>query len=464
MTNRISRRVKAATPLLVLGVSALFGACSVDKVLQVPDPDVSKPSDLTGVQALPTLLGSAVGDFQVAFSGTGGNTGLEGLINMTGLFTDEFFFTETFPTRVQIDRRAIDRTNANMRDIFFTVERARASALRAETTYAKLAPTDTGYSEVLSLGGYSFLFLAEAYCSGVPVSGFNAAGQVVNGDPLTTAQLLDSATARFAKAEQIAADDGNSRLEYLARVGNARALMFEGNTNLGAAAALVASIPVDFEYRIFSSSNTDRQNNGVWELNWNEGRWTQADSEGIVGLPFRNGGDLQNHQGDPRTPYQPFGLGFDQKTPLFVTLKYPDRDASTVLADGVEAQLIIAENELANNNITTFLAALNGLRANSGLGLAPLTDPGTPDARLRLLFHERAFWLYLTNHRLGDMRRLIRPAPLGYGLDVNTVFPNGSYKGRGGGVYGSDVNFPIPIEEDNNPKTRAIGGCIDRNP
>ena len=178
MINRISRHAKAATPLMVLGAAALFGACSVDKVLQVPDPDVSKPSDLTGVQALPTLLGSAVGDFQVAFSGTGGNTGLEGLINMTGLFTDEFFFTETFPTRVQIDRRAIDRTNANMRDIFFTVERARASALRAETTYAKLAPTDTGYSEVLSLGGYSFLFLAEAYCSGVPVSGFNVAGQI----------------------------------------------------------------------------------------------------------------------------------------------------------------------------------------------------------------------------------------------------------------------------------------------
>lgn len=455
MTNWISRRARAATPLIVLGVALLVGACTVDKVLQVPDPDVSRPGDLTGVQALPTLLASAVGDFQVAFSGTGGNTGLEGLTNLTGLFTDEFFFSETFPTRVQVDRRAIDRVNSTMRDIFFTVERARASALRAETTFAKLAATDSGYAEALDLGGYSFLFLAEAYCSGVPVSGFDASGQVVNGQPLTTQQLLDSAVARFTLAAQVAGAAGNDRLQNLALVGHARALLFMSKDNLANAAALVANVPLDFVYSVFSSSNTDRQNNGVWEFNWNEARWTQADSEAGVGLPFRS-------LNDPRTPYLPAGKGFDRQTPLFVTLKYPDRDASEVLADGTEAQLIIAENDLAQNDIVGFLTTLNALRANSGLGLVPLTDPGTPEARLRLLFHERAFWLYLTNHRLGDMRRLVRStANGGYGLDVNTVFPNGNYQGRGKGVYGTDVNFPIPVEEDNNPN---FHGCIDRNP
>jgi hypothetical protein len=46
-------------------------------------------------------------------------------------------------------------------------------------------------------------------------------------------------------------------------------------------------------------------------------------------------------------------------------------------------------------------------------------------------------------------------------LASNTVFPSGTYTGRGGGVYGTDVNFPIPVEEDNNPN---FHGCIDRNP
>ena len=159
MTNRPSRRAKAVTPLVITALAVVLGACTVDKVLQVPDPDVARPPDLAGKQALPTLLASAIGDFQVAFSGTGGNTGLEGLTNITGLFTDEFFFSETFPTRAQIDRRAIDRVNSNMRDIFFTVERARASAIRAETTFAKLAATDSGYAEALNVGGYAFLFL-----------------------------------------------------------------------------------------------------------------------------------------------------------------------------------------------------------------------------------------------------------------------------------------------------------------
>jgi hypothetical protein len=52
------------------------------------------------------------------------------------------------------------------------------------------------------------------------------------------------------------------------------------------------------------------------------------------------------------------------------------------------------------------------------------------------------------------MRRLIRQ----YGRDVNTVFPNGSYHKNG--VYGSDVNLPLPLEEENNPNSV---GCVDRN-
>jgi hypothetical protein len=456
MINRISPRARTLTPLFVMATALVLGACTVDKVLQVPDPDVSRPEDLTGKQALPTLLASAIGDFQVAFSGTGGNTGLEGLTNIAGLFTDEFFFTETFPTRVEIDRRAINRVNQNMRDIFFTVERARASALRAETTYKKLAATDSGYAESLNLGGYSFLFLAEAYCSGVPVSGFDAAGRVVNGDPLTTQQLLDSAIARFQLASTVAQTAGNARLDNLARVGQARALIFKNNSNLDAAAALVASVPTSFAYRVFSSANTDRQNNGVWEFNWNEKRWTQADSEAGIGLPFRAAAD-------PRTPFIRRGFGFDRATPLYSTLKYPNRDASVVLADGVEARLIEAEAFLSHGDITNYLARLNALRVTTTPALPALTDPGaTNNKRILQLFHERAFWMYATNHRLGDLRRLSRStANGGYGLDATTVFPSGNYQGESQGVYGTDVNFPIPVEEDNNPK---FHGCIDRNP
>jgi hypothetical protein len=99
----------------------------------------------------------------------------------------------------------------------------------------------------------------------------------------------------------------------------------------------------------------------------------------------------------------------------------------------------------------------------SYVGLPPLTDPalGTIpagktafDVRIDLVFQERAFWLYLTGHRQGDLRRLVRL----YGRSQNTVYPTGPYYG-GLGSYGSDVNLTIPSGEQVNP---LFHGCLDR--
>jgi starch-binding outer membrane protein, SusD/RagB family len=98
-------------------------------------------------------------------------------------------------------------------------------------------------------------------------------------------------------------------------------------------------------------------------------------------------------------------------------------------------------------------AILNDLRDLQGLD--PLPVPPNTDAAVDLLFSERAFWLFATGHRLGDLRRLIRQ----YGRAPDEVFPTGTY--IKGGDYGEDVNLPIPIEEQNNPNS---AGCLDRNP
>ncbi len=78
---------------------------------------------------------------------------------------------------------------------------------------------------------------------------------------------------------------------------------------------------------------------------------------------------------------------------------------------------------------------LNDLRAL--VGLDPLATPGNVDDAVDQLFAERAFWLFATGHRLGDMRRLIRQ----YGRDPETVFPTGDWF-KGGLTYGTDVNLP----------------------
>ena len=86
-------------------------------------------------------------------------------------------------------------------------------------------------------------------------------------------------------------------------------------------------------------------------------------------------------------------------------------------------------------------ARLNGARATVP-GLASLSDPGTPDARVDLTFRERAFWMFMTGHRLGDLRRLVRQ----YGRGSETVFPTGAYH-NDNLVRGTDVNIVIPISE-----------------
>jgi len=59
------------------------------------------------------------------------------------------------------------------------------------------------------------------------------------------------------------------------------------------------------------------------------------------------------------------------------------------------------------------VTSLNALRAdvnNNAASPRGAPDPGTQVGREDLLFRERAFWLFATGHRLGDLRRLARPA------------------------------------------------------
>jgi hypothetical protein len=213
------------------------------------------------------------------------------------------------------------------------------------------------------------------------------------------------------------------------------------------------------------SENTSRQNNGVFIFADNGRRFTIPDREGGTGLPFRSEG-----QTDGRLATRLRTTGFDAVTPLWVTAKYVNRSAPATVADGVEARLIQAEAFLRAGDDVNFLAQLNLARANSQtFAVPPATPPARPgpltvadlgasaQSRQDLLFKERAYNLFLTSHRLGDLRRLIRQ----YGRGSETVFPTGGY--FKGGVYGSDVNLPIPFEENFNLNPDFAKQCLDRN-
>ncbi len=447
-------RVRVAALAGMLSVTA----CDLDSVLEVPDPEVASPTSLEGAAGLPVVLAGAKADFQLAFSGGV----IEGLSSITGLFTDELHYASTFPTRIQVDRREIQSVNSTMEPIHRFLHRARALARTSADLHAELEPNSAGHAESLSLHGYTLVLFAEMYCSGVPLSAVSSTGAVEYGEPQTTAELLEGALASFDAALAAATAAGDADQQNLARIGRARALLDLGR--FADAAAAAASVPTAFVYDIYHSENSDRQNNGAYVYQYVGRRWSVADREGTNGLPFRSAMD-------PRVPWET-GTGaqataFDN-SPLYLSLKYTSRSAATTLASGLEARLIEAEAALQAGS-GSWLSILNALRATPPEyyppsrfpGIASMTalaDPGTDAERVALLFAERGYWMYLTGHRLGDLRRLVRQ----YGRTPDDVFPTGqwgTWSDDKSGDYGTDVNLIIPFDELNNPNYE---GCLDR--
>ncbi len=89
------------------------------------------------------------------------------------------------------------------------------------------------------------------------------------------------------------------------------------------------------------------------------------------------------------------GGGTDGVTEVHQFTKYTGQYAPIVMASGIEARLIEAEAALQAGG-GNWLTILNDLMAMAiDPPMDPLMDPGTQDARVDLLFRERAFWLFV---------------------------------------------------------------------
>jgi len=426
---------RRTAPTLVL-LASLLGGCLDD----IDDPDIIEPGDLTTLQGAEALYAGALGDFALATSGMAGNPGIVGT---GGLFTDEFQHSATPPGERALDLRSLTEDNTTWAGMYLNLHRAITAAERAAAALKAVVPTPSAEPRIGELYGISAIahvMLAEHYCSGLP---FSESDPISYGAPLSTADVFTRALGRVDSALAYAA--GSSGVTDLARVVQGRARI--GLDDYATAATAVASVPTGFTYQTEHSSATDRQANGVYVVNRELGRITVGNQEGGNGLDFVTAAD-------PRVPTAQLGVGFDGVTPLFALLTLDSRSASVVVASGVEARLIEAEAQLAAGS-AAWLGTLNALRQTVA-GLSPLTDPGTVAERVDLLFRERAFWLFATGHRLGDLRRLLR----NYGRSAGALFPTGGYH-KDNLTYGTDVSIVIPQTERNNPN---YTGCDNRAP
>jgi hypothetical protein len=450
--------------LALVAVAALLSACDFHHLTSVKDPDTVPPPFVNSKAGLPFLLAGAAETFQVAFSGAGdeANNGHEGHVNMTGIFTDELFDLETFPTRQQVDARNTLPTNVSLKGLFSDLAAARAAGDKATLGYAKFDPTNANRALALDFAGYSYLMFAEYYCDGVPFTNLDDNGKITYGLPLTRHQIrqivlakLDSAVTIASAAATADAAAGNSTTldsTYidLAHIGIARALVDSGD--FAAAATVAATVPTGFVYLVENSNNAPVQFNGIWNYNIAGNFFGVADVDGTNGLNFVTARDPRVRTIDTGQP------GAFNSGPNFVQQElYPNPSSSTVLASGLEAQLIIAEAQLKAGNVAGWTTTLNTLRAGGGMSAltADSTTIASPTLRQDVMFRERAFWMFLTGHRMEDMRRLVRQ----YGRDPNTVFPVGTT--AIGLAIQTDVDFPVSEDELNNPN---FHGCLDRNP
>jgi hypothetical protein len=444
-----SHQLRLGLSVLALTLAA---ACNTDTLVNLQNPDIITGGVARDTANLEQLRNGTLYEFARAYTGPAVTNGTPGIIGVAGVMSDELWYASTFPTMKEIDSRTITLTNTDLLTAYQYIHRARNLAERAAEQYATTSEANSpDHALVTSLAGYTYLWFAENFCSGVPVSSTDFNGEVVFGAPLTTGNLLDSAIVRFDAAIARAGTDAD--MLSLARLGKARALLDKDTP--AAAATLAATVPSNFEYDVNFSDNSSGQTNGINQNINIEKRTSAASGEGTNGIVFFTRKTGANVGIDPRVRVDSSG-GNTTPTPLYLQQKYPQRGSPIPLASGIEARLIEAEAALNKGTSGTYVALLNTLRTTNGVP-GVLVDPVTPTARVRQFMTERAFWLWLTGHRLGDLRRMVRY----YGLAANTVFPIGQT--IQGDPYGPDLNLPIPFQEENNPQF-PTGQCIDRNP
>lgn len=452
--------MRAMTVTLIVGVVFAMGCHTTDANDALP-PGTSDPSTYNTpsgavemARGAADLLRKAVGE----------------VVQSGGWLTDE------------VDSRSGgDPTNLrssdpeNVATAYTPLQILRGQASIARGMLQKYAPNMSPAlrAEMYALEGYADIYLADLYCSGVPLSTVDFEQDFTYQPGSSTAAVYRIAAALLDTAVTLSHD--SLRIETLARVGLGRALLALGQRD--SAARVVATVHDTATYAVRTMIGWC--NPAICDISL-----MIADREGRNGLPFVSAND-------PRVPItiesatNPRGSYTFPAFTRYLAALIPD-SVTVTIANGVEARLIEAEAQLAHGG-NGWLHMLNRLRTdstfttavrrdpatsdsigvdttwNAGLGsvagLPPLADPGSDSARLSLVFRERAFWLFYSGHRQGDLRRLVRASGAGgYGRPQSQEYPIGL--SRNGYPYGSAVDFSIPDAESRNPRFK---GCLNHD-
>lgn len=426
------RRCSRLTTVLALaGAMVASGACN--EFLAVDNPSAIQQEDLTDPRYASLIANGVVGEFQPMFSN---------LAWWNGVYADELYNRAVFFEEGLIDQRNVTEVNGTFSTFLYgPLHRTRwladDGASRLKAVLGDTATRDIRLARVLAYGGYSYLYLAEMQCT----------SPIDRSVPKTPDELVALAVARFTEAIAVATAAkaaqtvpttatalGADSLRYLSLIGAARASLYANKRTeaAGYAATVIAQAPANWEARVYYSANSTRENNWFWN------RLTSSTSGVVTNTPFLA------MAGDPRipriatgaranVPLSPIGFSSWSNTPAGADFV---QGGFQRFASRLEAEYIAAE---VAGPSPAMLAFINARRA---VGLqAALT--GISDAAMAAeLRDQRRRDLYLSNHRLGDLRRYKRF------LQIDE-FQQGPYPGSTtGDTYNAAATcWPLPLAE-----------------
>jgi hypothetical protein len=450
--------------IIATAVLSTLMACSIT---DIPDPSTIINPDVTRNQdGAVGLYRESVTSFALVFGG--GNVGQAGTAYALadGLASDQYavlfpgfgmpsaftlrYISPELSTNVGVPDALLPYTDLHLTRLHID------QAIGALREFGVTTPPSL-IGELFALKGFLYVTFGEMYCSGVPFSEAIYNGDIVLGAPLTTEEMFERAIAQFDTALAVATD--SVRVQQLAHVGKARALLNLGQFAAAGAAASPATVPTTFVSNMRYSAEDFPNYKG-----YATGPFVfladtyLPDRKGSNGLDYVSAGDTAGGRTpDPRVRWIMSG-GFQ---PRPIPMKFSTGSAPVVLASGVEARLIEAEASLRANDIGGWAGILNSLRQTA---ITPAIPELTPDSttaapdtlRQNVMFRERAFWMLGTGHRLGDMRRLVRQ----YQRSPQTVFPIGQAI-PSSFFYSDQTNFAPPrAEQETNPN---FNGCFNRD-
>ena len=427
-------RIGLIVPLMGFGLAGCSSLLDVEVPGRIPAEQVDDPSLAT------VLANSVVGDFECAYNN---------YTAATSIHSDEYESSNSNVPGANWGERSItadeddyvgttnipscEGTFLNL-GLHVPMQTAR---FQGEDIFARLnAWTDEQVpnraallAQVRAYGAYPYLLFGETYCN-ISFDG---------GPSQTPDQSLLIAEQRFTEAIALAQAAGSDDILNMARVGLARTEMnLEKWPEAAAAAALV---PPGFERFATRGTENDRRWNKLFKNATDLGSYVISCSyrsaytpnpapDPCAGVPL-----LQ----DPRVLVKDANKpAFNPFTALWINTKYKALGDPIRLASYKEAQLILAEAQAQQGDVSAAQQTINTYRA--GYSLPPLTFASQADAVTQIVEERRRELSFEGGHRLNDLLRYDLPWKGANGSTQNF----NPFSAR---PYGTLTCWPLPTKE-----------------